>query len=307
MILRNSTLRKPKIDWECESVKVRKCESAKVLRNSLNVCVIQPELHPHNTEENLLDIQRMIESAAKESALDLVVLPENFVMWGSEAGKERDPAPIIDFLADLAKTYSSFLIGGSFHRLDISSNEYFNTCFVFNRQGEIIGSYSKRKLYDRELKFGVSPGVEPGIFEIEEWRVGILICADLWYPELSRAIIERVDIIAVPAQSVVRNSAYQKYGRYLWHALALTRAQENAVVTLTADHPALPRKPFCSGGYSICDPSMSMETSEMDRIQLKDSRGEPGFLIAMLDYRRLSTFRQYRADRGLLPNYNDNH
>jgi len=249
----------------------------------------------------------MIESAAKESALDLVILPENFVMWGSEAGIERDPAPIIDFLADLAITYSSYIIGGSFHRLNEITGEYFNTCFVFDRQGEIIGSYSKRKLYDRELKFGVTPGGEPGIFNIEEWRVGILICADLWYPELSRALMERVDIIAVPAQSVVRNSAYQEYGRYLWHALALTRAQENAVITMVADHPALPRKPYCAGGYSICDPSMSVETSDMNKIQLKDCQGMPGFIVAKLDHHRLSTFRQYRADRGLLPNYNDNH
>ena len=273
--------------------------------NNLNVCVIQPEIHPNNTDENLKSVRRMIRTAADESPFDLVVLPENFIMWGSEAGKDRDPAPIIDFLADCAKDFCCFIVGGSFHRFDESANQYFNTSYLFNRSGEIIGSYSKRKPYDKELKFGVSPGVEPGIFNIEEWRVGILICADLWYPELSRAIMERVDIIAVPVQSVVRDSAYQEYGRRLWHALALTRAQENAVITLVADHPALPRKPYCAGGYSICDPSMSVETSDMNKIQLKDCQGKPGFIVAKLDHHRLSNFRKYRADRGLLPNHID--
>lgn len=267
----------------------------------MRICTLQPEIHPGDTEGNLSSIRGMLEAAAGKNSPDLTVLPENFPFWGSRLGKSGDYQSVLDFLSRLAKDFSMNLIGGSLHHIDPDSGDYHNTCHVFNRGGETVGIYRKRKLFDREIKFGVVPGTEPAVFNLEGWRVAVQICADLWYPELARGIQGEFDILAVPAQSVVRNEDYQEYGRKLWHNLALTRAQENAVVTIVADHPALPRKPYCSGGFSICDPSVSVESADMEAIQLRDDDGAPGMLTTTIDRERLRQFRRYRIERGMLP------
>ena len=269
--------------------------------NILNICSIQPELHVGDINKNLAEIHGLMYQALGLYETDLIVLPENFIMWGPKRGKTKNPQTILDFLAERAKEFNVFIIGGSFHHLDKNEGKYYNTCYIFNPGGEIICEYSKRKLFGKELEHGISPGKESAIFNIGQWKIGILICADLWFPELTREIMDEAHILAVPAQSVVRNKKYQTYGRNLWHALALTRAQENSMITIVADHPVLPRKPYCAGAYSVCDPSLSSITNDLNRILLKDINGEPGFIHQQLDYHRLMEFRRHRTQRGLLP------
>jgi len=267
----------------------------------MRVCTLQPEINPGKRDENLKTIRKLLESASRAKPFDLAVLPENFPYWGSKFGRGEDFQLVLDFLSRTAEDLSINLIGGSFHHQDPDSGMYHNSCHIFNRKGGHSGVYHKRKLFDREVKFGVIPGTKPVVVNIEGWRVAVQICADLWYPELAREVHGQFDMLIVPAQSVVRNGDYQGYGRNLWHNLAMTRAQENAVVTVVSDHPALPRKPLCSGGFSICDPSMSMLTSDLTEIQLLFDDGAPGFLTQELNLERLREFQKYRTERGMLP------
>lgn len=270
------------------------------MKSNFNLCVLQPEINPGEAEENLDSIQRLAETACGEPAgIDLMVLPENFFLRTVANYSEEAAHTAREFLQSLARSLSVNLVGGSFHRFDPHSESYFNICYIVDRKGTIIGSYRKQHPFDRELKYGVEAGSKSEIFEIEGWKVGVLICADLWYPETASAFRRQVDIIAVPSQSVVRSREYQRYGRELWEALALTRAQENAAVTAVADHPALSREPFCSGAASICDPSMGFVTQDLSLINRRLSGGSPGSITAELDYGRLSEFRRYRAGRGM--------
>jgi predicted amidohydrolase len=269
--------------------------------NKINLCVLQPSLSLSNLDSNFSAIKELVQFAHRSYPIDLLILPENFPLWSPYKAQRQNLTLILDFFQEISSSFSIYLIGGSFHHFDHNNNCYFNTCFIYNRQGELISSYRKRKLFGRELKLGITPGECPCIFEIEGWRIGVLICADLWYPELARELWNKIDILAVPAQSVVRNQTYQTYGRRLWHALALTRAQENVCICAVSDHPALPQNPFHSGAASICDPSRALETNNIDEIQLTLSQGSPGILKMEIEHQRLLQFRQYRAQRGLIP------
>jgi len=264
------------------------------------VCVLQPEIFPGRTEENLAAIDKLAGEAAENGGLDLLLLPENFVLWGPNRKRQNNPEVIIEFLRDLARKYRCNLIGGSFHHHH-KSGKYLNTCYIFNREGNLLGEYYKRELFHREIEQGVDRGDRSTVVEIEGWRIGVLICADLWYPELCRELLDKTDIIAVPVQSVVRNAAYQVYGRRVWHALAMTRSQENSIIVMAADHPALNRFPYAGGGSSICDPSAAGEESGMANIQLILDEGKAGAITAEVDKTKLEEFRRYRRSRGLLP------
>lgn len=222
-------------------------------------------------------------------------------MWASLDRGEEKVESALSFLAELAKKFHINLVGGSFHRWESETNVHCNICYIFNREGDVIGSYRKRKPFDREIKYGVAAGDAPGIFDIEGFQVGILICADLWYPELCRELIDSVDILCVPAESVVRERKYRDYGRGLWHALALTRSQENSIMTVVADHSVSDNTPFTSGGASITDPSRSIDTPGLELIHQTVPEGAPGYLTAEYDRRRMRLFRRYRRQRGLLP------
>jgi predicted amidohydrolase len=278
-------------------------KSAPLDKNPWRICALQPLLTPGDFSANLDILRRMLSQAVQKQSLDLAVFPENIILRSSQFGQNLDTDSLLNSLSQLAKEFSVNLVAGSFHHSETTSGKLFNTCYVFNRTGGIAGSYSKRKLFDRELKFGVNPGVDEGVFEIEGWSIGVQICADLWFPELTRRIASAIDILAVPVQSVVRSEAYQRYGRDLWYALALTRAQENAIITVISDHPATTRKPCSSGASSICDPSLSIETADIERIQMKMGGGRTGMIDCIIDNERLKSFRKYRQERGLLPNF----
>ncbi|MBC8277815.1 MAG: carbon-nitrogen hydrolase family protein [FCB group bacterium] len=270
--------------------------------NNLNICTIQAGFARGRLQDNFNTLRALISQASAEQKPDLIILPENFVMTGSGPKRTTDPRPYLEFLTDLAAENNAFLIGGSFHRLDKPSGHTYNSCFIFDRSGKIIGEYRKRKLFDREIHDGVTPGEKITVFDLDGWKIGVLICADLWYPELCRELAGQIDILGVPAQSVVRNPAYQAYGRKLWHALALTRSQENSLVVAVADHAVGENTPLACGGASLCDPSASLSENTINLIQIYLENGASGFINAAVDKNSLDTFRKYRQQRGLLPN-----
>ncbi len=271
-----------------------------MIRDQINITVIQPAIKVGDLEGNFSAIRRLLDAAVQASQLDLVILPENFMLWGPRQGKEQDPQPVLDFLRSIAVEYGIYLVGGSLHRRH-PDGRILNTCYIYERSGEILGEYHKRQLFYRELNMGIARGSKDLVVDIEGWKVGILICADLWYPELCRNLMDNAHIIAVPAQSVVRNKTYQAYACQLWRALALTRSQENGMVVAIADHPEGEMFPYAGGGSSICDPSAGSIEEEIGNIQLVIQDGMPGFLTATMDKRRLEQFREYRRERGLLP------
>ena len=173
----------------------------------------------------------------------------------------------------------------------------FNSTYVFDESGEYVGVYNKRILFGQEARRRRAGSGRPGVFELRGWRVGVLICADFWHPELAREISQEVDLLCVPAETVVPTREYVSYARTLWFNLAMTRAQENAVPVVVSDWAVTQlrageellvadtrRNHFTSGGSSIVDPSAR---PNLDRIQSRLSHGGAGELTATLDLERV--------------------
>lgn len=267
----------------------------------LKICSVQAEFSPVKMQHNFRSLKTLIDRASDGFEPDLVVIPENFVMIGPVHGRKFDAAAALEFLQETAAEFEIILVGGSFHHLDQNNGRYLNSCYIIDSSGNIAGEYHKRKLFDREIHHRVTPGDQNTIIDIGGWKIGILICADLWYPELCREMEGEIDVLAVPAQSIVRSPDYQEYGRKLWHSLALTRSQENSIVVAVSDHSASMNTPFACGGASICDPSASMSENTIESIQLTIDDGSAGFIKTIVDRESLDQFRKYRRQRGLLP------
>ena len=83
------------------------------------------------------------------------------------------------------------MIGGSVPERD-EEGKIYNTSYVFDRKGELIGKHRKVHLFDIDVPGGqyfkesdvLSPGKEMTVFDTEYGRMGVCICFDIRFPDL---------------------------------------------------------------------------------------------------------------------------
>lgn len=181
---------------------------------------------------------------------DLVVLPEAFARDfggpGSDPGPDAEPldGPFVTELARLAADRRTTVIAGMFEQ---GTPRPWNTLVV---RGAVDASYRKIHLYD---SFGfaesevVAPGpVEPVVLELGGFRIGLMTCYDLRFPELARALVDRgAQVLVVPAAWVAGPRKVDH-----WRTLVRARAIEN-VAYVCAVGQSGPR--YC-GHSMVVDP-----------------------------------------------------
>lgn len=269
------------------------------MMDRLTVCTLQPLVYWQDPPRTFASLAALLAEAAAHAQLDVVVLPEHFDVALAEDGDESNWLAAQAFASELAQQYRVYLVAGSVERWDTARQARFNTSVVYDRAGQEVGRYDKRRLFGFEKRRSVQPGHAPLVVTVEGVRMGVLICSDLWYPELARRTALDVDLLCVPAQTTIRAESQPAYARLLWRNLAFTRAQENITAVAVSDQAVNSPTPFRCGGTScIVDPGAEPDLNALQRV-LPD--GETGYLIAEIDFARLARFRAYRRDNGLLP------
>lgn len=267
--------------------------------NRITLCTLQPAITWDQPERTFDRIAAMLAQAVAESPIDIAVLPEHF---NAVAPGEEDTgrgASALAFAAQLARRHELNLVAGSVEYREPGTGDRVNSAFVFNRAGQVVGRYDKRKLFGFEKHRNVRPGKGPLIVTLDGVRCGVLICADLWYPELLREIANGIEVLFVPAQTTIRPEAEPGYARRLWYSLAMTRAQENVLALAVSDQATSSQAPYrCGGVSSLTDPSAEPDLQAIQRVV---DRGLEGYLLATVDRQRLMRFRRYRQQNGLLP------
>ena len=267
--------------------------------STFTVCTIQPAItwqEPARTFDSIADL---VARAAAAAPLDMAVLPEHFDAVMPADGDEGPWMAAQAFAADLARSHRINLVAGSVERWEPTTGGRLNTAVVYDRQGNELGRYDKRRLFGFERRRNVSPGRSSLTLEVDGVRLGVLICSDLWHPELSRQLAGQATLLCVPAQTTIRPESDPAYARMLWHTLAMTRAQENVMAVVVSDQAASSHAPFrCGGVSSITDPGAQPVLSEIQQVV---TDGGAGYLLARLDMARLARFRSYRQENGLLP------
>ncbi|KAB7788372.1 nitrilase-related carbon-nitrogen hydrolase [Bifidobacterium cebidarum] len=104
--------------------------------------------------------------------------------------------------------------------------------FLVIRGGEIVATYRKLHLYDAfsaKESAVVKSGMElPPIVDIDGWKVGVMTCYDVRFPETARSLAVRgADVIVVSA-AWVRGSLKE----YHWKLMTAARAMENTCYVL---------------------------------------------------------------------------
>src|SRR5574340_454875 len=163
----------------------------------VRIAVVQFAIDQFDPQRNLARAEQYISEAAKTH--DLIVFPEDFLL-GPLSGKSE----YADFEGQYVSIFQKF---ASKYRVDIvpgsiiegDSTGLFNTSYYIDRAGEILGRYRKVNLWLPERGY-ITPGSNVSVFNTRFGRVGLIICWDLMFPEIFRAMVkEEVEIVICPS------------------------------------------------------------------------------------------------------------
>lgn len=187
-----------------------------------------------NKHDNIEKALRMLDSAAHDGA-DIAVLPEMFNCPYNNS-KFRDYAEnenssiTLEALSEKAKALGMYVAGGSIPEED--NGQIFNTAYFLGKEGEILGKHRKMHLFDIDVKDRIrfiesevlTAGEDITVIDTELAGIGLAVCYDIRFPELSRLLaLKGAEIIIVPgAFNMVTGPAH-------WELLIRTRALDNQV------------------------------------------------------------------------------
>jgi predicted amidohydrolase len=192
---------------------------------------------------NLAAAEELIDRAANQGAV-LVALPENFALMADDdrqrlaAAEDDGDGPIQAFLAEAARRYGVWLVGGTIPLKGNRPNKVRSACLVVDADGNRAARYDKIHLFDVTLASGESyresQGIEAGdtpvVVDTPAGRLGLAVCYDLRFPELFRSLLDR------GAQLFVLPSAFTAVtGKAHWHPLVRARAIENLAYVIAPD------------------------------------------------------------------------
>ena len=215
-------------------------------------------------------------AAAKEA--DIICLPEH---WLPE---KTIPSPMspLPGLQSIAEEYGVVVVGGAFYER-VKGRIYLNSP-VIGGDGEIIGRQSKVHLFHFEKKIA-RPGNDYKIFQVGGFKIGILVCYDVDFPEASRILTLRgADLLMCPSRIV-------RQGIEPWHQYVTIRCLENRIAIVA---PNVYSPPLFTG-YSMIvslkeDPKMRI-SHPRTRV-LREQR--EGIIIEDID---LALHARLRKDR----------
>jgi 5-aminopentanamidase len=216
----------------------------------MHVAVAQMQPRLGENERNLeAGLARLDEAVA--AGAELLVLPECAIpgyMFGSleEAMPfgEEIPGPTTEALEAACRRLGTHVVCGLLER---EGDLLYNAAVLVGPDG-LVGSYRKTHLPFLGVDRFTTPGDELSVFETSLGRIGVEICYDLRFPEVTRTLALRgADIVAHPTN-------FPMAAKVQTELITVARAAENRIFLLTANRVGKERWGEFCGWSQIVDP-----------------------------------------------------
>ncbi|MES1924179.1 nitrilase-related carbon-nitrogen hydrolase [Salinisphaera sp. T31B1] len=169
------------------------------------------------------NLARMQDVIATHAETDLVVFPELF--WGGYTTTGLEPlacdphgGAFAELAACAARHGTAVLFGGA----EAVEDGFANSAFFIDQEGRPGGTYRKAQLFGDESAAFV-PGDELRLITVAGHRLGVMICFDIEFPEVARALAR------AGAEALVTISANMTPFGFDHHLFATARAVENGL------------------------------------------------------------------------------
>lgn len=153
---------------------------------TVRIALAQLSPRLRETEANIETIRKVV---AEHPDADLVVFPELFLSGYTVTDVDELAVqlggPELKSIADVARENSTALIFGAPERV---RGEVANSAVCIDEQGAIADVYRKVQMYGGEESDAFVAGDELLVVELCGVKMGLMICFDLEFPEVARAL-----------------------------------------------------------------------------------------------------------------------
>ena len=257
----------------------------------MKIAVIQfvPNISKDTTLKKILNY---ISEAAQNKA-ELIAFPEEMMFTTTSSQTPKQLASLAEtingnFVIAIAKVAKKHCIQvvGTMYEKSTKKDRVYDTSFVMNKKGKIVSVYRKIHLYDalgfRESDKFVSGSKIAKPVKTSIGKVGMMICYDLRFPELSRSLASAGSEVLVAPSAWFKGDMKEEH----WLTLNKTRAIENGCYVVAPDQTG---KIYC-GRSVVVDPYGKI---------LLDMKKKQGIGYANIELKKI---RQIRKILPLLKN-----
>lgn len=197
------------------------------MKEKIKVALAQISCKRGDKAENIRKIESLV-TKAKQQGADLVIFPELSLTGYTMRDQiyelaETIPGHSMTVLEKIAKKTGTYIVFGMPELSEKTQATVYNAAVLVGPDG-FVGKYRKMYLPTHsvfEEKRYFRPGYQTGVFETELGKIGLIICYDIFFPEVSR--LTRLE----GAQLIVCISASPATRRTFFETLTAARAIEN--------------------------------------------------------------------------------
>lgn len=246
--------------------------------NELIVGCFQMAVVPGDVGGNLAKLEKVL-PLMKNEECQLVVFPEmwsgGFVSSALQEMAEYTPT-ILKKMKEWAVRYRMVLVGSL---PEAEGGKIFNTSYVVESNGDVAGKYRKIHLFSLTGEPDqFERGRVPVVCETSVGRLGVEICYDLRFPELSRRLaLDGAEILCFSALWPVPRIAH-------WSLLLRSRAVENQLFVMGCNGCGTEGTTQYGGASAIVSPAGTL---------LAEARQGEEILIARLNPAEMQDFRRH--------------
>ncbi|MBU0476024.1 MAG: carbon-nitrogen hydrolase family protein [Bacteroidetes bacterium] len=193
----------------------KKSKKASIIKRIVRLGLIQWQMRPYSDFDELMHQAEYFIDAVSGYRSDFALFPEFFNaplmadnnhLSEPEALRElaKHTSKIVLKFSELAISYNINIISGSMP--EVIDNKLYNVGYLCRRDGT-TERYEKLHVTPDEVKiWGMQRGTELKVFDTDCGKIGVLICYDVEFPELSRLLAqEGMDILFVPFLTDTQN------------------------------------------------------------------------------------------------------
>lgn len=199
------------------------------MKQILRAAIFQYRCRDEAPLERLARLDQVLGAAGD---LDLVICPELFLSGYNVGDKVRRLAepqdgPFAKAAAALAKKRRTALLYGYPEQ---AGGVVHNAAICIGADGNLLAHHRKLRLPNAFEQGNFTPGSANTFFQLHGWKVAILVCYDIEFPETVRACAQQ------GAQLVVAPTALKKQWSFVARSMVPTRAFENGVFVAYANY-----------------------------------------------------------------------
>ncbi|MGZ4633050.1 MAG: carbon-nitrogen hydrolase family protein [Actinomycetes bacterium] len=205
---------------------------------AIQIAPVPGPLTAEAVKGNLAKAADWVQRCVDATGAELVVLPESVTTGFTPGLSPEDlwdlvstvPGPVVEPLQEVARRLGVHVVVGTYER-GPERGVVYNTAALLGRDGQVAGTYRKTHPFCTEMRSRggwVTPGNEVCVVETDLGHIGLIICFDGDYPELSRITAVR------GAEVIVRPSALLRSAD-IWELTNRARAYDNHVYVVGAN------------------------------------------------------------------------